>query len=141
MSLPAGMLSSCVPTGEAGRALAGLADAVRAAVRAGHTVAALETLTHQPQAVDFGALDLAGWKRWSALSLFRGRDGAVWFTDGRTPAAHHPSDGGMDVSIRATALGGTATVRADTLLSDSNGVLPAVLSFGGRTGELGRTLR
>eukprot|EP00965_Chrysotila_dentata_P019445 646497-Pleurochrysis_carterae.AAC.1 len=32
-------------------------------------------------------------------------------------------------------------VRAETLLSDSDGVLPAVLCFGGRTGELGRTLR
>eukprot|EP00965_Chrysotila_dentata_P092372 3048613-Pleurochrysis_carterae.AAC.1 len=66
MSPPAGMLSSCVSPGGAGRALSDLADAVRAAVRAGHTMTALET-SIQPQAVDFGALDMTGWKRWAAL--------------------------------------------------------------------------
>eukprot|EP00965_Chrysotila_dentata_P119931 3966532-Pleurochrysis_carterae.AAC.1 len=84
---------------------------------------------------------MTGWKRWAALSLFRGKDGVVRFTDGRAPVARRPSDGGVDISIHATALGGRTTIRSETLLSDSDGVLPAVLCFGGRTGELGQTLR
>eukprot|EP00965_Chrysotila_dentata_P003505 114307-Pleurochrysis_carterae.AAC.1 len=62
MSRPAGMPPSCcVFPGAAGRALADLAAAVWAAERAGRTVAALEA-SIQPQAVDFRALDLHGWK-------------------------------------------------------------------------------
>eukprot|EP00965_Chrysotila_dentata_P169996 5611558-Pleurochrysis_carterae.AAC.1 len=70
------MPSSCVSTGVAGRALASLGEAIRAAVRAGHTVAMLETST-QPQAVDFTTLDFHGWKRWATLALFKGKDGTV----------------------------------------------------------------
>eukprot|EP00965_Chrysotila_dentata_P091968 3035830-Pleurochrysis_carterae.AAC.1 len=74
MSQPAGMPSARVPLSPAGHALASLAGAVRAAERAGDTVAAMETST-QPQALDFRALDLCGWKRWATLSMFKGRDG------------------------------------------------------------------
>eukprot|EP00965_Chrysotila_dentata_P179663 5932856-Pleurochrysis_carterae.AAC.1 len=140
MSQPAGMLSGCVLPGAAGRALAGLAAAVQAAERAGHTVAALEAST-QPQAVDFGSLDLNGWKRWASLSMFKGKDGIVRFTDGRAPVFRRPDDGGIEISLYVTALGGPMSVRAETLLAESGEAMPAILCFGGRAGELAPTLR
>eukprot|EP00965_Chrysotila_dentata_P127917 4230270-Pleurochrysis_carterae.AAC.1 len=73
--------------------------------------------------------------------MFRGRDGVVRFTDGGTPVSCRPSDGGLEVTMQATARGGPVTVRAETLVSDSDAVLPAVLSFGGRAGGLASTLR
>eukprot|EP00965_Chrysotila_dentata_P120794 3995199-Pleurochrysis_carterae.AAC.1 len=106
MSLPAGMPSGCVSLGAAGRALPGLEEAVRAAERACHTMATLE-ISIQPQAVDFKALDFQGWKRWATLAIFKGRDGVVRFTDGRSPVLHRPADDGVDVALYATALGGS----------------------------------
>eukprot|EP00965_Chrysotila_dentata_P186518 6158336-Pleurochrysis_carterae.AAC.1 len=134
------MPPGCVFPGVAGRALAGLAAAVQAAERVDHTVAALENSV-QPQAVDFKTLDLNGWNRWAALTMFKGSDGIVRFTDGYTPASRRPDGGGIDIALRVTARGGAVTVQTETLLSDSNGVLPAVLCLGGRTGELVPTLR
>eukprot|EP00965_Chrysotila_dentata_P078595 2590281-Pleurochrysis_carterae.AAC.1 len=140
MSLPAGMPPGCVSPGVAGRALAGLAAAVQAAERADHTVAALENSV-QPQTLDFRTLGLNDWNRWAALAMLKGRDGVVRFTDGDTPASRRQSDGGIDIAVRATARGGTVTVQAETLLGNSDGVLPAILCFGDRAGELVPTLR
>eukprot|EP00965_Chrysotila_dentata_P201940 6180835-Pleurochrysis_carterae.AAC.1 len=73
--------------------------------------------------------------------MFKGRDGIVRFTDGDMPASRRQGDGGIDITLRATARGGTVTVQAETLLGNSDGVLPAILCFGDRAGELVPTLR
>eukprot|EP00965_Chrysotila_dentata_P129265 4272986-Pleurochrysis_carterae.AAC.1 len=49
--------------------------------------------------MDFKALDFQGWKRWATLAIFKGRDGLVRFTDGRSPALRRPADGGVDVAL------------------------------------------
>eukprot|EP00965_Chrysotila_dentata_P119010 3934581-Pleurochrysis_carterae.AAC.1 len=71
MSLSAGSASGCVSSGAAGRALASLSEAIKEAERARDS-AATQELSTQPQAVNFEALDFEGWKRWAALSLFKG---------------------------------------------------------------------
>eukprot|EP00965_Chrysotila_dentata_P081550 2692446-Pleurochrysis_carterae.AAC.1 len=73
--------------------------------------------------------------------MFKGRDGVVRFTSGESPISCRTSDGGIDIALRATALGGAVTVRTETLISDSTQVLPAILCFGGRAGELASTLK
>eukprot|EP00965_Chrysotila_dentata_P224795 6194391-Pleurochrysis_carterae.AAC.7 len=71
----------------------------------------------QPTLVDFYFLDLPGWKRWGALSLFRGRDGVVRFTDGRAVATRRTSDSGVDVAIHTSVPGRSTNMPAETLLS------------------------
>eukprot|EP00965_Chrysotila_dentata_P225914 6195070-Pleurochrysis_carterae.AAC.1 len=66
-------------------------------------------ISTQPQALDFRALDMYGWKRWATLSMFKGRDGVVRFTDGDSPVTCRATDGGIEVALRASAFGGTVT--------------------------------
>eukprot|EP00965_Chrysotila_dentata_P099058 3275982-Pleurochrysis_carterae.AAC.1 len=90
MSLTAVPLSAGVSMSPAERALADVARAVSAADRARDSVPA-RAISVQPPVVDFTTLDIPGWKRYSKLSLFRGKDGMVRFTEGRVAAARRPS--------------------------------------------------
>eukprot|EP00965_Chrysotila_dentata_P054642 1814161-Pleurochrysis_carterae.AAC.1 len=69
----------------AGTALTALAGAVRAAGKAAESVQRREK-TIQPAPVDFTSLGLAGWKQHGALTMFKGKDGVIRFTDGRAVA-------------------------------------------------------
>eukprot|EP00965_Chrysotila_dentata_P114407 3781199-Pleurochrysis_carterae.AAC.1 len=82
MSAAHGMLTATVSQGAAGETLASLAQAVRAAERAKNSVSARQTSV-QPTPVDFTSLDIAGWKRYSVLSIFKGKDGTMRFTEAR----------------------------------------------------------
>eukprot|EP00965_Chrysotila_dentata_P142952 4723983-Pleurochrysis_carterae.AAC.1 len=74
-------------------ALADALGAVRAASRASHATPKHKK-SIQPALVDFTSLGLAGWKQHGALTLFRGADGAVRFTDGRAMARRGPGESG-----------------------------------------------
>eukprot|EP00965_Chrysotila_dentata_P153419 5071436-Pleurochrysis_carterae.AAC.1 len=107
MSLTAMPLSGEVWTSPAERALADVARAVSAASRARDSVSARAVST-QPPAVDFTALDLQGWKRYAKLTLFKGKDGVIRFTDGRATATRRPTgEGGINVEVKCTTGGGT----------------------------------
>eukprot|EP00965_Chrysotila_dentata_P125442 4147564-Pleurochrysis_carterae.AAC.1 len=82
MSLIASTIAVDSQAEAAGAALAKVAGAVRAAKRAADIMTRSEK-SIQPAPVDFTSLGLAGWKQHAALSLFKGTDGTVRFTDGR----------------------------------------------------------
>eukprot|EP00965_Chrysotila_dentata_P169759 5603158-Pleurochrysis_carterae.AAC.1 len=112
MSTARGMPTTGVSHVTAERALEGLATAVGAAERARDSVPTKEIST-QPTLVDFHTLDLSGWKRWGALSLFRDRDGVVRFTDGRAVASRRSSDGGVDIAVYASVPGRSTNMAAE----------------------------
>eukprot|EP00965_Chrysotila_dentata_P122303 4043075-Pleurochrysis_carterae.AAC.1 len=68
--------------GQAGAALVALSRAVKEAGRA-HGARPTVLKTVQPNPVDFTSLGLEGWRSKGVLSLFKQKDGRVYFTDGR----------------------------------------------------------
>eukprot|EP00965_Chrysotila_dentata_P111976 3702932-Pleurochrysis_carterae.AAC.1 len=129
------------PAGQAGQAMADITGALRAARRAKESAPALE-LTMQPPAVNLKSTDLDEWKRWAALSLFRGRDGIVRFTEGRAMVRCRPGDGGgVEIQLLTTARGGSVATTAQALMELSDGVLPGVLTVRPRNGAWVPTLR
>eukprot|EP00965_Chrysotila_dentata_P130078 4300120-Pleurochrysis_carterae.AAC.1 len=81
MSSPAPAQQS-VTGGQAGAALAALSSAVKEAARA-YNARPAEEKTVQPAPDDFTSLGLEGWRSKGALSLFKQKDGRVFFTEGR----------------------------------------------------------
>eukprot|EP00965_Chrysotila_dentata_P124599 4118067-Pleurochrysis_carterae.AAC.1 len=133
--------SATVSQGAASAALAGLAKAARAAERA-RDVALAQESSVQPNPVDFYSLDLQGWKRHAMLTMFRGKDGGVRFTDGRAFATRRSTEkGGVDITLYENWQGPPTCVRAEQLISDSDGVLPGVLMIGPRKGAYVPSLR
>eukprot|EP00965_Chrysotila_dentata_P221900 6192658-Pleurochrysis_carterae.AAC.1 len=112
----------------AGRAIADLATALRVAGRARDTVAALSTSV-QPSPVDFKSLDLDGWKRQASRTLFKGKDGAIRFTDGRAVVRRSATDdGAIEIQVRTTEPGRAQFLSTQELLAMSVAALPGVLS-------------
>eukprot|EP00965_Chrysotila_dentata_P006396 208530-Pleurochrysis_carterae.AAC.2 len=59
----------------------------------------------------------------------------------RAMVSRRPLDGCVDVTLYTTARGGTGTVAAEKLISDSDTALPAIFSFGQQKGALAPMLR
>eukprot|EP00965_Chrysotila_dentata_P163927 5412062-Pleurochrysis_carterae.AAC.2 len=74
----------------------------------------------QPPVGDLQLLDPVGWKRHSALNLFRLADGRIVYTDGRDVARRRPSEGdGVDVRVAESTGDSTEPLPAEALLQPS----------------------
>eukprot|EP00965_Chrysotila_dentata_P123658 4087868-Pleurochrysis_carterae.AAC.1 len=126
--------------GAAGAASAQAAGAVRAASRAAHATPSRKK-SIQPPLIDFTSLGLAGWKQHGAMTIFRGKDGTVRFTDGRAVARRGTGEsGGVEVQVQTSTSGSSLYLQASELLAMSDGVLPGVLTIGRRKGAAAPTL-
>eukprot|EP00965_Chrysotila_dentata_P173406 5724796-Pleurochrysis_carterae.AAC.1 len=70
-----------------------------------------------------------------------GRDGTVRFTGSRAAAIYRPANGGVDVELFTSALGGSVRVPAEQVIFDNVGALPGVWTLGQRRGAYTSTLR
>eukprot|EP00965_Chrysotila_dentata_P160516 5299824-Pleurochrysis_carterae.AAC.1 len=74
----------------------------------------------QPPASDLRSLDLVGWKRHSALSLFRLGDGRIVYTEWRDVArSRTPGSAGIEVRVAESAGGSTESLAVEDLLTSS----------------------
>eukprot|EP00965_Chrysotila_dentata_P025134 834250-Pleurochrysis_carterae.AAC.1 len=74
--------------------------------------------------------------------MFKGKDGAVRFTEGRAMVRRRPTgEAAVEVNVLTAVGGGYETWEAAALKAASDGVLPGVLSLGPRKGAWAATLR
>eukprot|EP00965_Chrysotila_dentata_P018715 622968-Pleurochrysis_carterae.AAC.1 len=112
-----------------------LSRAARAASRAAEAARA-PSGSIQPAAVAWADLDLAGWRKKSALSLFKLQSGEVRFTAGRAVARPLATPSGDSVEVQLVAVAGEPAVWTPVqgLVSASDAALAGVLSWDGRRG-------
>eukprot|EP00965_Chrysotila_dentata_P061070 2023341-Pleurochrysis_carterae.AAC.1 len=112
-----------------------LSRAARAASRAAEAARA-PSGSLQPAAVAWAGLDLAGWRKTSALSLFKLQTGEVRFTAGRAVAKPLALPSGDSVEVQLGTVAGEPAVWTPVhgLVSASDAALAGVLSWDGRRG-------